>query len=150
MSLIKTLITTIAVALLAGGLIGWFVIAPLLNPPQEDRAGAINQNSRRGQSNVYTLAYASSGQYKALSTRGNRCGLEAEVTDSTSSVRLYLQNEKGSEATSTIARNTGFLLDPKGSYTPEFIWPGEAWIITDQAEATTATSSIVFQETICN
>ena len=109
---------------------------------QNAPAGSVTKDTRLGQANTYTTGVATTTFSRALSERFNRCGLEIQNDDATSSLRVFLS------ATSTgFTSSTGILIDPKGTYTPEYNWPLDVWVVRDEFAATG--TSYVMQETTC-
>ncbi|MCL5071586.1 MAG: hypothetical protein M1308_11940 [Actinobacteria bacterium] len=98
--------------------------------------GQVNVDTIRGSSNSYTSHIASSSASRVLDF-GNRMALEC-VNGGSNAVHLYLT----STSTGVVATSGIFLASSGGSYTPEFVWPGQVWVITE-----TGTSSVVCQET---
>jgi hypothetical protein len=103
----------------------------------------IQPNTIVGKTNTYTSGIASSTASRLLEANSGRSGLYLQVTGATTSVRFWLQS------TSTgVSSSSGIYVKPGGSYTPEFVWFGEVWMITNSDAVSTATSTVQAQETL--
>jgi len=111
------------------------LIAFVINKNNSNLEG-INVDTIRGSANTYAYQIASTTA-SLVSDFKNRAALEC-VNNGANNVHLYLT------ATSTgVNATSGILMVANGgSYTPEFIWPGQIWVISE-----TGTSSVVCQET---
>ena len=108
---------------------------------QDFQAGQVTVDTVRGGANTYVYQEASSTA-SLVSDFKNRAALECWNTGATI-VRMYLvATSTGITATSGV-----YMVANGGNFVPEFLWPGQIWTITDASAASTATSSVVCQET---
>ncbi len=130
-------LTILIAAIIIAPIVAWYVLSSLSSG--NGTFGQLTPDTVRGGTNTYTSYTASSGASMALDINTARAGLEIQNTGATNAVRVYLQ------ATSTgVTSTNGIYLAPNGgSYTPEFTWPGQVWVITPSG-----TSSVVIQSTI--
>lgn len=99
-------------------------------------SGGINVDTIRGSSNSYAYQTASTSA-SLVSDFNNRAVMEC-VNNGANDVHLYLTSTStGVNATSGI-----LMVANGGSYSPEFVWPGQVWVVSE-----TGTSSVVCQET---
>lgn len=113
------ILLTVIVVLLAGGF-----------QKGQFTGGQINADTRRGSSNTYTAFAASSTASLALADTAGCLGLEIQVI-SGNNTRVYLQ------ATSTgVTASNGIRLALGQGYTPEFLWTGQIWAITETGTST--------------
>lgn len=125
----NVIISTIISLLLVIGVVTW--VSKSLN------FGQVNVDTIKGSSNSYTYHTASTTASLVLDFN-NRAALECVNSGASNAVHLYLTSTStGITATSGI-----FMAANGGSYTPEFVWPGQVWAITE-----TGTSSVVCQVT---
>ena len=125
----KKLIITIAIIVIA--IIGLSFLIKGNSP-----VGSIGADVVLGKTNTYTAFTASSTASRARVVDTGRIGLEIQNIGS-NNVYVFLQ------ATSTgVVAEQGIKIVQNGSYTPEFNWWSEIWVITS-----TGTSTVVIQET---
>lgn len=125
----KNIIISSLIAIFAT--IGITALIPKSAPLQ---SGQINADIRRMNSNTYTYHMGSSTASRFLLNTAGCLGLEIENTNG-NATRIYLQ------ATSTgVFATSGIRLAVGQSYTPEFVWTGEGWTITESG-----TSSLTIQ-----
>ena len=122
-----------------GILIGVVVLLMLLvlTPNSSSELGSITRDTLRGQSNTYTQHIASTTASRALTSDTGRIDFDSFNTGD-NNVRMFLQSTStGVSATSGIP-----LASTTGSYSPNFTWVGEVWVITPSG-----TSSVILQST---
>lgn len=111
-------------------------IAFFQKPVSAPEFGELTKDTLTAKTCTYTTFTASTTAAKALSIKTDRVSLLVQNTAATSSARVFLQ------ATSTgVASTTGVVVLASSSYSPNFIWPGEVYVITP-----TGSAGLVIQE----
>jgi hypothetical protein len=99
--------------------------------PSKAPLGSVTRDTLRCDSLTYTQFVASTAAAKAVASQSGRTALRIQNV-STSTVYAFLQ------ATSTdVAVRKGIQLKDGETYTSDFFWPGEVWMIAAQNGATT-------------
>ena len=98
-------------------------------------SGSVTRDTVRGTTNSYSSSTATTTPVRVLTADSGRVALEL-WNEAGVATKFWLQ----STSTGVVA-SKGIRLTAGGSYTPEFVWLGEVWVITESGTSTVGAQS---------